>query len=307
MSDCSIDIAGVRLANPLLAASGTTGYGPEFAEVSDLRYLGALTTKSITPELREGNNPWRVVDLPSGMLNAIGLANIGLERFLAEVAPKLAELQTVIIGSIAGHTIEDYLTVARALDQVDSVQLLELNVSCPNTDTGHYFSDDSGLLEELIRGVKSVIQKKPMIVKLSPGTADVPMLAATAVEAGADALCLGNTLPAMAVDPETGQSRIGRHAGGLSGPALHPVAARILHHVYDRMEETGKRVPLIATGGVSNWEDAAEFIVLGAHAVGIGTALLADPMAPKRILRGLTRWVERRGGDIEALRGSFQR
>lgn len=307
MADCSIEIAGVRLANPLLAAAGTTGYGPELAEIFNVGYLGALTTKSITPESRIGNDPWRVVDLPSGMLNAIGLANIGLEGFLTEVVPQLAGLDTVVIGSIAGHTIEDYVTVAQALDAVEELPLLELNVSCPNTDTGRYFSDEPAALSELLCAVKSVLQKTPMIVKLSPGSADVPLLALTAVEAGADALCVGNTMPAMAVDPETGRSRIGRHAGGLSGPALHPVAARILHHVYEHLDESGRRVPLIATGGVSSWQDAAEFIVLGAHAVGIGTALMADPKVPKRILRGLERWVERRGGNLEALRGSFQR
>ena len=277
MADCSIEIAGVRLANPLIAAAGTTGYGPELAEISDLSNLGALTTKSITHEVRAGNDPWRVVDLPAGMLNAIGLANIGLEGFLGEVVPQLAQLNTVVIASIAGHSIEDYVSVAKALDPIDSLPLVELNISCPNTETGQDFNDNPTLLTELLRAVKSELVQTPMIVKLSPGSADIPRLARTAVEAGADALCLGNTIPAMSVDPETGRSRIGRHAGGLSGPALHPIAARVVHEVHQRLVADDLGVPLIATGGVSCWEDAAEFIVLGAHAVGMGTVLMADP------------------------------
>ena len=307
MADCSIQIAGVRLANPLIAAAGTTGYGPELAEITDVANLGALTTKSITREVRQGNDPWRVVDLPAGMLNAIGLANLGLDRFIQEIVPQLAKLDTVVIGSIAGHSIEDYVAVAEALDPIEDLPLVELNISCPNTDTGRDFNDDPALMGELLAATKSALSRTPMIVKFSPGSADLPALVDGAISAGADAICLGNTMPAMSVDPETGRSRIGRHAGGLSGPALHPIAARIVHDIHLHLEASSRRVPLIATGGVTCWEDAAEFIVLGADAVGLGTVLMADPHAPVRIRKGLHKWVQRKGGDLARLRGSFTR
>ena len=306
MADCSIEIASVRLANPLIAAAGTTGYGPELAEIADLRNLGALTTKSITKDGREGNDPWRVVDLPAGMLNAIGLANIGLDRFLDDVVPELGQLDTVVIGSIAGHTIEEYVAVASAFDPIDALPLVELNISCPNTETGKDFNDDPERMVQLLSAVRSELKHTPMIVKFSPGSANLTTLVIKAIEAGADAICMGNTMPAISVDPETGQSRIGRHAGGLSGPGLHPIAAKLVHDVYVHMQKSSRHVPLIATGGVTCWEDAAEFILLGADAVGMGTVLMADPHAPVRINKGLHKWVQRKGGDLANLRGSFR-
>jgi dihydroorotate dehydrogenase (NAD+) catalytic subunit len=302
MVDCSIEIAGVSLAHPLIAAAGTAGYGPELADVADMRRLGAVTTKSITPESREGNAPWRVVELPGGMLNAVGLANVGLDGFMETIVPTLDTLETVVIGSVAGHCVEDYVRVAQAFDGVATLPLVELNVSCPNTLTGRQFGDDPELLGTLLKAVRSELKQTPMIVKLSPGAADIVSLAQAAVENGADALNIGNTMPGMAIDPETRRSRIGRASGGISGPAIHPITSRLLYEVH----QASLGVPLIATGGVARWQDAAAFIVLGATAVGIGTALMADPNAAKKITRGVERWVTRQGEPIDSLRGSVQ-
>lgn len=306
MSECAIDIAGVRLANPLIAAAGTVGYGPELAEIFDPAQLGAITTKSITAEVRDGNDPWRVVDLPSGMLNAVGLANLGLDRFLEDIVPELANLPTVIIGSIAGHTLEDYRAVARAFDQVGALPLVEVNVSCPNTDTGRSFGEEVQPLQELVSTCRAELSNTPMIVKLSLGSGRIPELAMAAIDAGADALCIGNTFPAMAIDPETGSSRIGRAAGGFSGPGVHPIAVHRIHELVTRLDQAGRSTPIIGLGGVARWEDAAEFVLVGATAVGMGTTMFADPVAPRRILKGFKRWVSRHGGDLSSLRGSFK-
>ncbi|MCH2162548.1 MAG: dihydroorotate dehydrogenase [Phycisphaerales bacterium] len=306
MSECAIEIAGVELANPLIAAAGTVGYGPELAEVFDVAGLGAITTKSITPEVREGNDPWRVVDLPAGMLNAVGLANLGLDRFLEEVVPQLAALPTVAIGSIAGHTLEDYSRVAEAFDAIDALPLVEVNVSCPNTDTGRQFGDEVEPLVALVKTCREALRHTPMIVKLSLGSGRLPELARAAVDAGADALCIGNTVPAMAVDPETHRSRLGRASGGMSGPAVHPMAVHRVHALHTMFDSMERFVPIIGLGGVTSWEDAAEFILVGATAVGMGTILMADPSAPRRILKGLRRWVARHGGELPSLRGAYQ-
>ena len=306
MSECVIEIAGVELANPLIAAAGTVGYGPELAEVFDVAGLGAVTTKSVTPEVREGNDPWRVVDLPAGMLNAVGLANLGLERFLEEVVPELAALPTVAIGSIAGHTLEDYVRVAEAFDPVDALPLVEVNVSCPNTDTGRQFGDEVGPLVELLTRCRAALRHTPMIVKLSLGSGRIPELARAAVDAGADALCVGNTVPGMSVDPETHRSRLGRASGGMSGPAVHPIAVHRVHALHTMFEGMERHVPIIGLGGVSCWEDAAELILVGATAVGMGTVLMADPPAPRRVLKGLRRWIDRHGGELSTLRGAYR-
>jgi dihydroorotate dehydrogenase (NAD+) catalytic subunit len=239
------------------------------------------------------------------MLNAIGLANPGLDSFVKTTLPMLSALPTVVIGSVAGHSVADYVAVAQEFDGHDALPLVELNVSCPNTDTGRQFGDDPELLTDLVTKTRAVLKTTPMIVKLSPGSMNMFDLAEAAVHAGADALCLGNTMPAMAVDPETGSSRIGRASGGLSGPAIHPMVSKIIYDVSAALKHKDLNIPLIATGGVTHWEDAAEFIILGAHAVGMGTILMADPVAPRRILKGLDGWIRRKGGDLNSLRGSY--
>lgn len=289
--DMSVTIAGRTLRNPLVTAAGTAGYVRDFARVTDPRWLGAITTKSITPETREGNRPWRIIDARAGMLNAIGLANVGLERFLAE---KLAEVDCRVIGSVAGHAVDDYVSVAAAFDAESRIDLVELNLSCPNTDTGRAFGASAEAMRELLGAVRPALATTPMIVKLAPDAPDVVGLAAAAIEGGADALTLVNTMPAMAIDVETRQPRLSRGSGGLSGPALHPIAVRIVHEVHDAVARDAG-VPIIGLGGVMSWREAAEFILAGASATGVGTALFVDPRAPAKVAAGLEKWVRRQG------------
>ena len=290
--DMSIDLAGVTLRNPVIAASGTSGYIDEFAHVLQPNLLGALVTKSISRAPWTGNPPWRIVDAREGMLNAIGLANVGLDRFLSEKLPKAASLDTVIIASICGNSIEEYVAVAEAFDAAPELPLVELNVSCPNTDDGLVFGEHPASLSQLVRAVREVLKQTKMIVKLSPNVGDVRPLAKAAIEAGADVLTLINTVSAMAIDVETRQPRLSRGTGGLSGPAIHPVAVRIVYEVYEDVARSAN-VPIIGLGGVMNWRDGAEMILAGATAVGMGTALFVDPRAPGKVVKGLRKWVER--------------
>ncbi len=309
MSGLATTLCGVPLRNPLVAAAGTAGYGPELAEVVPASTFGAIVTKSITPESRTGNPPWRVVDLPAGMFNAIGLANVGLDRFMTDVVPELAALDTVVIGSIAGHTLEDFATVAAGFadPSAESIRLVEVNVSCPNTATGRLFGDDPVLLADVVAAVVERLAGTPVLVKLSPGSAGVPDLAEIAVRSGAAGVTLANTMPAMAIDPETRRSRIGRASGGLSGPAVHPIAVRLVHETRRRFEEASLTAAIVGLGGVLSWKDAAEFVLVGADAVGIGTGLFVDPRLPRRIVRGLDSWVRRqRVAGIRDLQGAVE-
>jgi len=264
--------------------------------VLDTRCLGAIVTKSITREAREGNAPWRIIDLPRacGMLNAIGLANVGLERFVADYLAAASRANTVILGSIAGHSIDDYVSVAAAFDGAPGMPAVELNVSCPNTADGLQFGEVACKLTELLGAVRPVLRRSRMIVKLSPNVGDIVAMARAAVESGADALTLINTVSAMAIDVETRQPRLSRGSGGLSGPAIHPIAVRMVYEVYRQVARPAN-IPIIGLGGVMAWEDAAELILAGATGVGIGTALFVDPTMPRRIGAGLQEWVARQG------------
>jgi len=285
-------LGGLAMATPLVAAAGTCGVLDELAEVSDLRWLGALTTKSLTPESREGNAPWRVVETRGGMLNAIGLANPGVDRFVQSEAPRVTSLSCRVIGSVAGHSVDDFVLVAARLRQA-GLQALELNVSCPNTADGRHFGGDAAMLAPLVRAVRAAVPGCTLLVKLPPD-GDTVRLAAAAVEAGADALTLCNTYPAMQVDPETRRPSLSRGTGGLSGPAVHPIVVRIVHQVHREVAGPA-RVPIVGLGGVMDWRDAAELIVAGATAVGLGTVLMVDPAAPRAIARGLDAWCHRQG------------
>ena len=289
------EIAGLRLRNPVILAAGTAGYLDEMAEVLDLSRVGALVTKSITREPREGNPTWRILETRSGMLNAIGLANIGVEAFVRDVAPRLGTAKATVIGSIAGFSIEDYTAVATEFGRIGALAAVELNVSCPNVHGGCEFGADPAALRELLAAVRPALSGKPLFVKLSPipvGTRGhaMPDIARAAIESGADALCLTNTIPAMGIDVITRKPRLANTTGGLSGPAVHPVAVKLVHDVYRAVAKEA-RIPLIGIGGVMNWEDAAEFILAGAAAIEMGTALFADPRAPERVATGLARWV----------------
>lgn len=298
-----VDLAGIRLRNPIIAAAGTGGYVRELSQVLNLARLGAVTTKSITREPREGNPPWRVIDARAGMLNAVGLANVGLERFLADKLPGSAP--TVIIGSVAGGSIDDYVKVASAFDEAEGLSAIELNVSCPNTGDGRMFTDDPAALGELIRAVVSAAPRRPVFVKLPPDGSDVVGLAGAAVEAGARGLTLVNTFRAMAIDVETRQPRLSNGVGGLSGPAIHPIAVRIVREVSEQVARPAG-VPVIGIGGVQHWQDAAELILAGATAIGVGTALFADPGCVKRVTRGLEAWAGRQGAPLRDLVGRVE-
>lgn len=292
--DMSVDLAGVRLRNPIIAAAGTCGYVDEIADVLDPASIGAIVTKSITALPREGNPPWRLVEVPHGMLNAIGLANVGLDRFVAEILPRAARAGTVVIGSIAGGSCDDYVKVAAAIDASGALPAVELNVSCPNTADGMMFGASSTALRSLVGAVRTALKRTKLFVKLAPDAPAIVEIAAAAIEAGADALTLINTMPAMAIDVETRQARLSRGTGGLSGPAIHPIAVRIVHQVYEGVARAAN-VPIIGLGGAIDWRGAAEFILAGATAVGMGTAMFVDPRAPARAAKGLERWVIRQG------------
>jgi len=295
-----VSLAEVPLRNPVLLAAGTAGYVDELADVFDLAGVGGVVTKSITAEPRPGNETWRVAEVPGGMLNAIGLANVGADRFAADHAPRIAGARTTVIGSIAGHSIEEYTTVARMFDGLEAVAAVEINVSCPNVKDGASFGESPDALRDLLAAIRPALGRTRMIVKLPPATAGdgptaaIVTLARAAIDAGADALTIANTVPAMAVDPRTREPRLAHITGGLSGPAVHPIAVRLVHLV-TRHAAREAGVPIVAAGGVISWREAAEFILVGATAVEIGTALFADPRAPVRIVKGLRRWVAEQG------------
>ena len=292
--DLSVMLGRVRLANPILTASGTSGYGSELSDFVDLSRLGAFTTKSVTVEPRMGNPPPRVVETAAGMLNAIGLANVGLERFVAEKVPELAELPIPVFVNVAGHAIDDYVTVCRRLDPIDAITGLELNVSCPNVSDGMVFGTDAVALGELVRTVRAEVKQSLLIVKLSPNVTDITATARSAVEAGADALSMVNTFLGMAIDIETRRPKLTHNTGGLSGPAIKPMTVHLISKVY-RAVARDAGVPIIGMGGVMCWQDAVEFILAGATAVAVGTALFADPAAPIAIIDGLKTYLAQHG------------
>lgn len=286
-------LAGVELASPVVAAAGTCGYADELGDALDLGWLGAVTTKSITVEERAGNDPWRIIDVPGGMMNAIGLANVGLDRFLREKVPSVRGLPCRAFGSVAGHSTDEYVRVAAALDEAGCFPVIELNVSCPNTADGQQFGDDPGALRALMAAVRPAVRRARLFVKISPN-ADVVRVSAAAVEGGADGLTLVNTVTAMSIDVHSRRTRLSRGRGGLSGPAIHPIAVRMVFEVH-RQVARGAGVPIIGLGGVLRWEDAAEFVLAGASAVGVGTALFVDPRTPKALAKGLASWVRAQG------------
>ncbi|MBT7170563.1 MAG: dihydroorotate dehydrogenase, partial [Phycisphaerales bacterium] len=295
MPDLSVNIAGIELANPLMTASGTCGYANEYADFVDLRTLGAFVTKSISVAPREGNPYPRVVETRSGMLNAIGLANVGLERFLDEKIPLLEELNLPVFVNIAGTNIDDYVQVTEALANVDVVKALELNISCPNVKAGGIqFGTDPASATEITRAVKAACGKNKLIVKLSPNVTDITAIAAAAVEGGADALSLINTLTAMVVDVETRKPVLANRTGGLSGPAIKPVAVHMVHRVYTQVAKPAG-IPIIGMGGIQTGRDALEFLLAGATGLAIGTALFVDPACIVEIRDTINEYLTRHG------------
>jgi dihydroorotate dehydrogenase (NAD+) catalytic subunit len=291
----SVSLGRIAMRNPIVTASGCSGYGEELARFFDLRRLGAIITKSITLKPREGHPPPRLAETRAGMLNAIGLANVGLEAFLAEKLPVLAAHQVPVIVNVAGSTREEYVHVAAALDAAPAVAGIELNVSCPNVkEGGMEFGVEPASLAGLVAAVRPKVARATLIVKLSPNVTDIAVTARAAVDAGADALSLINTLRGLAIDPWKGTPLLTNVTGGLSGPAIKPVALYMVRRVWE--EVAGPRgVPILGLGGVQFVEDVLEFLRAGATAVAVGTANFVDPETVPKLVDALGEALERLG------------
>ncbi len=280
-----MQIGALRLRNPILAASGTFGYGLEFAHLVDLNRLGGFVTKGLSREPIEGAPAPRLCETASGMLNAVGLQNVGVRAFVAEKLPVLRKYDTAIIANVFGYTLEDYAEVIRVLEDAEGLAGYELNISCPNVKKGGMqFGSDPGLVEEVVAAARKAAVGRPLWVKLSPLVADIGLFAKAAERAGADALTVANTYPAMAVDYRTGKSRLGNQTGGLSGPAIKPITIRLVWEARKAV-----KTPIIGLGGIETVEDVLEYVAVGASAVQVGTASFADPRVSQRLVAGLER------------------
>jgi dihydroorotate dehydrogenase (NAD+) catalytic subunit len=279
-------LCGISLKTPVLAASGTYAYGVEFKKLTDLSALGGIVVKGLSREPMDGNAPPRVSESEGGMLNSIGLQNIGVRAFVTEKLPALRESGTAIFANVFGYSVEDYLEVVRVLEDADGLAAYELNVSCPN---------------ELVSAVRAK-SRRPLIVKLSPNVARIDTVARAAADAGADAISLVNTFIALAIDARTRRARLGAGFGGLSGPAIKPIALRM---VYEAAQAV--RIPVIGLGGIASGTDAAEFLIAGASAVEVGTASFWDPGAPVKIARELDQFLkEQKISSVAALVGTLK-
>ena len=281
--DLSVQIGAVRLRNPILTASGTFGYGLEFAHLVDLNRLGGFVVKGLSREPIEGAPPPRLCETPSGMLNAVGLQNVGVRAFVAEKLPVLRKYDTAVIANVFGYTLEDYVEVIRVLEDAEGLAAYELNISCPNVKKGGMqFGGDPASVSEVVGAARKAAAKRPLWVKLSPMVADIGLIARAAQEAGADALAVANTYPAMAVDFRTGKSLLGNQTGGLSGPAIKPITLRLVW-------ETRKAVktPIIGVGGIETAQDVLDYLAVGASAVQVGTASFTDPRVSEGLVEDL--------------------
>ncbi len=297
-----VHIGGVRLKNPVTVASGTFGYGREFEEFFDLSRLGAIAVKGLTLQPRAGNKPPRLVETPAGMLNAIGLENVGIERYLAEKLPYLRRLDTVLIANISGFSVDEYRALTERLCEARGADLIEVNVSCPNVQHGGMaFGSDPAMLEQITR---TVVERAtvPVIVKLSPNVTDIATMARVVEQAGGAAVSLVNTFLAMVIDVERRRPVLGNRTGGLSGPAIRPIAVRMVREVFGAV-----KIPIIGMGGIMTARDALEFILAGATAVAIGTANFVNPTAAVEVLDGIEGYCQRHGiADIKELVGALE-
>lgn len=300
--DLSVSVAGIQLKNPIIAASGTFGYGIEFEDVVHLNKLGGFVVKGLSAQPMAGNPPPRLYETPAGMLNAIGLQNIGARAFIDEKLPKLGKMKNIVIfANVFGYSREEYERTIEILNEGEDIAAYELNVSCPNTVSGGIqFGSDPRALDEVVNTAKR-ISRRPLIVKLSPNVTSIALMARVAQEAGADAISLVNTFVAMAIDPETRKPRIANVTAGLSGPAIKPIALRM---VYDAARAVN--IPVIGIGGISTAADVVEFMLAGASAVQIGTASYWDPVATEKIAAELETWcAERRIPRLAELTGGM--
>jgi dihydroorotate dehydrogenase (NAD+) catalytic subunit len=304
--DISLDFAGIRLANPVLTASGTCGYAVELSDFMDINQLGGLITKSITVKPRKGNPTPRIVETDSGMLNSIGWANVGLDKFIEEKLPVIEKLTVPVFVNIAGETISEYVAVVERLSTEKSIAGFELNISCPNVEKGGIsFGTEPGLVKEVTSAVKKACGEKVLIVKLAPAVTDISVIAQAAVEAGADALSLINTFTALAVDIETRRPILANKTGGLSGPAIKPIAVYLVNKIYNEVAKE-RNIPILGTGGIRNASDAIEFIIAGASAVAVGTANFIEPGCAVKIIEGIKKYCIRHNiTNIKELVGSL--
>jgi len=300
--DMSVEIAGIKLRNPVMTASGTFGYGEEFADYMDLESIGAMITKGLSLLPKAGNNTPRIVETPGGMLNAIGLQNVGIEAFIAKKLPFLRKIDTPVIANLYGNSLEEYGELAARIDGIAEIAGVEVNISCPNVKQGGIvFGTDPTAAAQVVSLVRRETTK-PLIVKLSPNVTDITVMAKACVDAGAEALSLINTLTGMAIDLQKRRPVLANITGGLSGPAIKPVALRMVWQVAKAV-----KVPIIGIGGIMNAADALEFILAGATAVQVGTASFLTPAASQDIARGMAKWLtENRVSDVKELIGALK-
>lgn len=301
MANLQINIAGVSFKNPVIAASGTYGFGREYDEAYDISRLGGISCKGTTLEKRDGNPPPRIAETPAGMLNSVGLQNPGVDYFLQRDLPFLQKKDLTVIANIAGSCERDYCEMAERLND-SAVQMIEMNISCPNVKSGGVaFGTSCKSVESITAAVRRHC-KKPLIVKLSPNVTDIGEIAVAAESAGADAVSLINTITGMRIDIHTRRPVLRNNTGGLSGPAVFPVAVRMVNQVYNRVN-----IPVIGIGGISTWEDAVEMLLAGASALQVGAAMFRDPYAPLKIIDGLQAFMEQNGiSSVSELTGGVQ-
>ncbi|MBI1737876.1 MAG: dihydroorotate dehydrogenase [Acidobacteria bacterium] len=283
--DLSVNVGALKLTNPIIAASGTFGYGLEFSHLVDLNRLGGIVVKGLSIEAMDGAPAPRMCETASGMLNAVGLQNVGVRAFVAEKLPKLRGYQTAVVANVFGKTVQEYVQVVEVLEGAEGLAAYELNISCPNVKQGGaHFGSDPRLAAEVVEAVRKVA-RRPLWVKLSPNVTHIAEMAMAVEAAGADVLTVANTYFAMSVDLETRKSRLGKLTGGLSGPAIKPITLRL---VYETCRAV--RIPVIGLGGIETAGDAAEYMMVGAAAVQVGTASFVDPRATERLVEGLENW-----------------
>jgi dihydroorotate dehydrogenase (NAD+) catalytic subunit len=300
--DLSVEVAGIKMVNPIMPASGTFGYGEEYTPFLDLDRIGAVVTKGLSLNPKAGNAMPRIAETTSGMLNAIGLQNVGIDAFIRDKIPFLARFNTPVIVNFFGNTLDEYGEVAARLNDIDGIAGVELNISCPNVKAGGIvFGTDPSAASEVVSLVRSKLNK-PLIVKLTPNVTDITVIARAVEEAGADAICCINTLTGMSIDIRTRKPRLANMTGGLSGPAIRPVAVRMVHQVVQNV-----KIPVVGVGGIVNAMDALEFLIAGATAVQVGTANFVDPTAMISIIEGIESFCLEEGiDDIKQVIGSLQ-